>query len=67
MLAGDDVVGAEGQRVEKRGNVAILTALSGSFTNLPDEVAIHEGREASGLSATRALDRMIARKFPTRR
>jgi hypothetical protein len=64
VLAGDDVVGAKRQRVEKRGNVAILTALAGAFSDLPDNVAIHEGRLPWGWRASRALDRMIARKFP---
>jgi hypothetical protein len=65
VLARHDVVGTERKRVERRGYVAILTALTGAFSNLPASVAIHDGRDACGLRASRALDRIMARKFPT--
>ena len=67
MLACNDVVDVKRQGVQGGWKVAILTSISGPLADLRDNVAVHELRPSGGfllLSASRALDCIMARKFP---
>ena len=62
VLAGDDVVDVEWQRVSRGRKLAVFAPAPGTLPNLPRQVGMHDYRWRR---ASRAFDWITASRFPT--